>query len=60
MRSFTMGWWNGFRKDDVIAGLKSQLDRAQTELQQLKFLDAAQQVEGQKKIRLLFKCCNYG
>ena len=37
----------------MIAGLKAQLERAQTELQQLKFLDAAQQVEGQKKIRLL-------
>ena len=47
---------NEYRKDDVIAGLKAQLERAQTELQQLKFLDAAQQVEGQKKIRSL-NCC---
>ena len=39
------------RKDEVIAGLRSQLERDKEELQQLKFMDDSQQADAQKKIR---------
>jgi hypothetical protein len=39
------------RKDEIIAGLRAQAEKAQVEIQQLKFSDSNQQGEGQKKLR---------